>query len=293
MIGLTILFVCASRSHLLVLYHDWALKWFGEYLMQSAERYRGTEFQLCDVYQSCNTTGADQILIDHLEPLPVVEHFHKNDCLWTLWSEQMTRNTTLAQFYRSRHEWPRVGYVHYSDANMRIMRSLCTDCRMQLVPFAPLQRLVRHYWNARKRHDVCFVGTLSDRRLAMNEAVGRPLTKITLFGDQRDMAIAECRVMLNTHYEDDYMIFESLRVAWVLAMGVLVVSETSESERLTALTSHTIFFENRNDLGGVIDHTLAQYSTLRDSLVHFLETRYENTCSVALKETFLKVNLTK
>lgn len=121
----------------------------------------------------------------------------------------------------------------------------------------------------------------------MNEAAGRPVAKITLFGGERDLAIADCRVILNTHFEDDYKIFESLRIAWVLSMGVLVVSETSHPERLTALTNHTIFFENRNDLAGVLERTLAQYSTLRDSLLQFLETGYENTCNVALSETFL------
>jgi len=298
----TFLVVCSvlvtmSQARLLILYHDWALKWFGEYLLQSAERYSSGDFRSCAVTTSttpCNTTGVERLIIDHVHTIipyhlvSCVHRVHVDGQMWALWPEQMTRNVTVQAFRRARRDWPRVGYLHYSEANMRIMRSHCPECRMQLVPFAPLARLVRHHWNVKKRHDVCFTGTVSQRRTTLNNAAKRAVTKIELFGNQRDVATAECRVILNTHYDDNYVIFESLRVAWALSLGVLVVSERSLPERLTALTNHTIFFSKPDDIASVLNDTLHHYEAHRKRLMRFLNTQYENTCSVALQETFLR-----
>jgi hypothetical protein len=292
------LFLTLCQSHLLVLYHGWSLKWFGEYLLQTAERFTGNDYHSCDLTLSvpCNAAGVDRIVIDHLNtviPSHLVEYVHSvhvANRMWAIWPEQMTRNATVAAFVQARKAWPRVGFLHYSETNMKIMRSMCAECRLQLVPFAPMVRLVRQHWHVTKQHDVCYLGTLSNRRIALNNAANRTIALITEFGHQRDIALAECRVLLNTHFDDTYQIFESLRVAWALALGVLVVSEASQPEKLTALTEHTVFFTQPEQLPTVLNDVLCNYSRLRERLIDFLESRYENTCNVALSETFLTPN---
>lgn len=78
--------------------------------------------------------------------------------------------------------------------------------------------------------DVLFYGSINARRLAILEALVRAGLQVeTLFGvygEQRDAVIARSKLVLNIHYYPA-KIFEIVRISWLLANAVCVVSEDS------------------------------------------------------------------
>ena len=78
--------------------------------------------------------------------------------------------------------------------------------------------------------DILFYGSVNKRRLAILEALASTGLKIeTLFGvygEQRDAIIARSKLVLNIHYYPA-KIFEIVRVSWLLANAVCVVTEES------------------------------------------------------------------
>ena len=79
-------------------------------------------------------------------------------------------------------------------------------------------------------YDVGFCGTPSLRRehiLKELEKKGVKVNRVKGFGDERDKELAKCRVLLNLHVEDDYLIFESARCDAWLSIGVPIISENS------------------------------------------------------------------
>lgn len=90
---------------------------------------------------------------------------------------------------------------------------------------------IRHAKN--KDIDVLFYGSMNARRLEILEALVKTGLKVeTLFGvygQQRDAVIARSRVVLNIHYYPA-KIFEIVRISWLLANAVCVISEDSPPE---------------------------------------------------------------
>jgi hypothetical protein len=79
-------------------------------------------------------------------------------------------------------------------------------------------------------YDVAFCGTRSDRRekiLSQLENRGISVYRINEWGEQRDIEIQKCKIMINIHYSDEYRIFESIRCDRWLAFGKTVVTEYS------------------------------------------------------------------
>jgi len=85
--------------------------------------------------------------------------------------------------------------------------------------------------------DVLFYGSMNERRLQVLEAlVSSGLRVETLFGvygEQRDAVIARSRIVLNIHYYPA-KIFEIVRISYLLANRVCVVSEESPSDSALA-----------------------------------------------------------
>jgi len=81
--------------------------------------------------------------------------------------------------------------------------------------------------------DVLFYGSVNERRLYILEELARAGLRVeTLFGvygAQRDAVIARSRIVLNIHYYPA-KIFEIVRISYLLANTVCVVSETSPND---------------------------------------------------------------
>ena len=80
------------------------------------------------------------------------------------------------------------------------------------------------------KYDVAFVGTKSYRRnFILNELENRGISVryIDSWGEERDIQVQSCKILLNIHHSDDYKIYESIRCDRWLAFGKVVVTEDS------------------------------------------------------------------
>jgi hypothetical protein len=107
------------------------------------------------------------------------------------------------------------------------------------LPYPPIQteldNLKRLIETTPKLYDVAFCTNNSPHRREIWDklvAKGLKLIDATGWGLERDMKIAQARVLINVHYDDSYKIFEHVRCdRWILC-GHLVVSELSLSDSL-------------------------------------------------------------
>ncbi|MDM9628410.1 methyltransferase domain-containing protein [Rhizobium sp. S152] len=97
-----------------------------------------------------------------------------------------------------------------------------------LLPVGYTRSLTRIRHRPVKDIDVLFYGSMNERRHEILHALGqRGLNVIHLFdvyGEERDSAIARSKIVLNMHYYET-AIFEVVRVSYLLANGVCVVTE--------------------------------------------------------------------
>jgi hypothetical protein len=141
--------------------------------------------------------------------------------------EQLAGNPYLPDAYREllrRHTvW------EYSATNMLTLVALgCPAPRHVPIGYVPQLSRIAALAPERQDIDVLFYGSLNARRNAVLEGIAaRGLSVKTLFGvygDERDAWIARSRIVLNMHFHDS-RILEAVRISYLLANGVFVVSE--------------------------------------------------------------------
>jgi len=117
----------------------------------------------------------------------------------------------------------------YSTRNVEVLQSQgITDLRIVPVGYVPeLERVV----DARKDIDVLFYGSMNQRRQQVIEQLVAAGVKVEtvfgVYGGERDAMIARSRVVLNVHFYES-KIFEIVRVSYLLANGVCVLSEDGD-----------------------------------------------------------------
>jgi hypothetical protein len=147
-------------------------------------------------------------------------------------TEQLTRGSELQRLL-IRAKKPDVAAVwDYSTANIDILRKYGVTAEHHPVGISPVHRQrLQQFLMEPKEYDVGFSGTMSPRRrLILQELVTKGLSVLQIcdkIGDPRDSELAKCRVIINIHFNDDYQVFESVRCAQWLDVGVPVVSEKS------------------------------------------------------------------
>ena len=114
----------------------------------------------------------------------------------------------------------------YSERNRSVLAELGVQSRV--VPVAPAPSWSRIAAQPRDI-DVLFYGSMNQRRFDVLEALRarglRVEQAFAVYGAPRDALIARARIVLNLHYYEA-KVFEIVRVAYLLANGVCVVSET-------------------------------------------------------------------
>jgi SAM-dependent methyltransferase len=117
--------------------------------------------------------------------------------------------------------------LDYSVRNQAALQAMgMSHARLLPVGYAPGLSRVRHA--AVKDIDVLFYGSLNERRSAILNELTRQGVKVTslfdAYGADRDDAIGRAKIVLNVHFYDA-AIFESVRVSYLLANGVCVLTE--------------------------------------------------------------------
>lgn len=295
---------------LIVLYSSTMLVWFGEYMLQTIETfaYGKRALVMCDIdnvahtNRIANATRFAIVLATDSWPLaPLTANHgsfmlqdlmltaHSTQRLYLLWTEQMTRAFIRERFVKLAENFPQARILHYSDANKWRCAAAHPPSLQQVVPFYPLVDYYRKFWASEKLFDVCALGTTSNRRAVIVQqltlAFNARFTEIRAFGEARDASVAQCRVLVNTHYHDDYLVLESMRVAAALASGVLVVSEHCVRSNLTELEKQHVVFSHSTEVAEVVADVLSEYTQRRLLLIDYLASVYPH--SVQLPQPFL------
>ena len=108
--------------------------------------------------------------------------------------------------------------------------------------------------------DVLFIGSNNPRRQQALDRIAatgaRVIAGFDVYGAERDAAIARARIVLNLHFYPT-RVFEIVRVSYLLANRVCVVSEEGADHALEAPLKDGIAFAPFEDLPSVVSRLLA------------------------------------
>ena len=132
----------------------------------------------------------------------------------------------------------------YSDQNIAELGKLgITDVTKCGIGYAPELSCIKR--QADEDIDVLFIGTASDRRVAVVDALFEKGISVTVasdcYGRERDELIARAKVILNVH-KYDARVFEIVRVSYMLANRKCVVSEVGFDRALEAPFADGVVF---------------------------------------------------
>jgi len=115
---------------------------------------------------------------------------------------------------------------------------------------------------------VCMIGaTRSIRRTRIFDAlVGHGIEGVWGWGDERDRSIMDFRVVVNVHFDEDYVVHEHLRCDRCVMNGLIVVSEDGIHNDLVPFGHHMLLTPYAQIVATVVD-VLGRYDDWRERLL--------------------------
>lgn len=142
---------------------------------------------------------------------------------------------------------PKLQFWDYSMVNIRILANHGIIAKyMPLKTSGAYLEKLQRFITCQKVYDIGFNGTMCLRRKTILDELATQFSVLisTNWGDTRDMELAQCRVLVNIHFDTDYMIFESARCEPWLSVGMPVISELSiENDERCILTTYDGFLK--------------------------------------------------
>lgn len=161
----------------------------------------------------------------------------------------------------------------------------CLDANMVVLDYSPenigiLGNHPNHLWfphpfeimqpdlRTIRTKTVCMIGAAQSirRRRIFDALIGMGIEGIWGWGDQRDKSIMDFKIVINIHYDDDYLIHEHLRCDRCIMNGLIVISESGYDDSLIPLRHHMIMTPY-NGLVDAVAMVLADYDTHRHRLL--------------------------
>jgi hypothetical protein len=168
--------------------------------------------------------------IDRVPPRTVVYNLEQIDGMtFQTWPD-------LLPLFRRFEVWD------FSERNIERLRGLAP--RLFHLPVGVVPEMTRIAHAETQDIDVLFYGSLTDRRQAALRAVEdaglRVRPAFGVYGAARDALIARSKVVLNLH-KHEAQIFEIVRVSYLLANRVAVVSEVSDQTEMPADLADAVY----------------------------------------------------
>jgi hypothetical protein len=117
-------------------------------------------------------------------------------------------------------------YIDYNIENCLLLSLNCSYIPYQYCD-NEIDKL-KEFCKVEPKYDIGIVGTKSAYRNCIVEHLDKMGIKyhyVVGWKDDRDKQIAECRILLNLHYEKDYQVFEHLRCDRWLFAGKMIISD--------------------------------------------------------------------
>jgi hypothetical protein len=148
--------------------------------------------------------------------------------------------------------------LDYSTLNVAALGRLGVAATLCPIGYSPA--LERFAPAAEQDIDVLFVGSTCERRLSVLSALHRRGARVArvfgLYGRERDQYVARARIVLNLHFYPT-AIFEIVRVSYLLANRVCVVSETGPDQAMEAPLADGVAFAAYDRLVETCERLLA------------------------------------
>ena len=154
--------------------------------------------------------------------------------------------------------WLAAGYVEllrrhrvwdYSRGNIEALAALGVTATLCEIGYA--RGLSRIAPAPEQDIDVLFVGSMNPRRMAVLQALAgrgvKVMTAFNAYGPERDALFARAKVVLNIHFYEA-KVLEIVRVSYLLANGVAVVSERGQDQAAEADLAEAIAFASYENL---------------------------------------------
>ncbi len=205
----------------------------------------------------------------------IISDADRADRLWLFVSEQTSISANKHKYSRYAEKYENLRYVHYSNANSLRLFSEIRDKRVRHVylPYVPCNLVdFERLRKKEKKYDVAFVGHMGPYRSHIVSRLEKlyNLIDIRTFGDDKDRQVAESKVLINIHYDDQYEVLESLRCVPAYLAGTLVVSQNSAAQTLSDIEREFIFADYEK-LVDTVNKTLQQFDKLYNEQKKFLD----------------------
>jgi hypothetical protein len=145
----------------------------------------------------------------------------------------------------------------YSSRNIQALAALGVKASLCGIGYSPALTRIPH--SLVQDIDVVFIGSINERRAAVLEALRRRGMKVFagagLYGSERDAVFGRAKIVLNLHHYEA-QVFEIVRVSYLLANRLCVVSETGLDNELEDPLRNGVAFVNYRDLVAVCHHLL-------------------------------------
>jgi len=195
-----------------------------------------------------------------------ISYANANNLLCFLVTEQATRKTVIDDVSRQCRLYENLTLIHYTPANLELLKSaqVCAAQRQIYLPFLPCDT-----WDSidplpAKKYDVSFVGAHSERRMkVLQKLEGRYRVHIlpSTFRKDRQLMLAESKILINIHFSEDYRVLETMRCTEAVLAGALVLSETGIQQNLTVV-EELFFFAQYGKLVESVDFLVENFDRL-------------------------------
>ncbi|MFM9969009.1 MAG: hypothetical protein ACKVQK_11510 [Burkholderiales bacterium] len=132
----------------------------------------------------------------------------------------------------------------HSERNVQALREM--GANVTHVPIGYVPELVRVSSDTPKDIDVLFYGTLTPRRQAIADRLGTLGIALkfesSVYGAQRDALIARAKIVLNIGAIDNGVVFDAVRVCYLLANRAFVISEGDQDPTQERIYSEGVIF---------------------------------------------------
>lgn len=175
------------------------------------------------------STGCEYMFINTFDTNLIIECHKRGNDVSILNTEQLTRHWYFTKYERDLQALL-MNDVIPTLYDYSIYNSTLVPFNLkvkEIIPYTACASEIPDY-SMEISHDVAFFGTDSTRRskiLDDLERKGVSVYRINAWGDERDIEIQKCKLIINIHYSDEYKIYESIRCDRWLAFGKTVVTE--------------------------------------------------------------------
>ena len=135
----------------------------------------------------------------------------------------------------------------------------------QILPYCYNEKEIstlKSYFTGEYKYDICMIGCNSVARWNIFTELSRKGVKMVNaegWSEDRDRKVAESKILLNLHFQDNYQIYEHLRCDRWMFTGKLIISEKSHnSDKL--LVENVYFYEYKDIVTKCLRH-LQEFDT--------------------------------